>query len=45
MTASAQTIWALLLLAGCILPFLHMARPRSHNWTCVSSSSPVVSPG
>jgi hypothetical protein len=29
MTASAQTISALLLLAGCMLPFVHMARPRS----------------
>jgi hypothetical protein len=29
MTASAQTIWALLLLAGCMLPFVHMARTRN----------------
>jgi hypothetical protein len=29
MSVSAQTIWAMMLLVGCVLPCLHIARPGS----------------
>jgi hypothetical protein len=29
MSLSPQTTWALMLLAGCMLPFIHMTRPRA----------------